>query len=78
MRLAAKQWKYRGCAVLKRFDWRKATKERNTELKRFDALKQLEFYRMVTAGPTQQQSEPGNPLWVPNRSVLSDDGRGLP
>ena len=63
--------------MLKRFDWRKATKSRNTELKRFDALKQLEFYRMVTSGPTQPQAEPGNPLWVPNSSIVSDDGRGL-
>ena len=63
--------------MLKRFDWRKATKERNTELKRFDAVKQLEFYRMVTTGSTEPQPEAGNPLWVPNNSILSDDGRGL-
>jgi hypothetical protein len=55
----------RGCAMLKRFDWRKVAKERKRELKHFDAITQLEFYRMVTTGKSELQPATGKPIWIP-------------
>ena len=50
---------------MERFDWQKAIKDRESELKQFDPVAQLELYWLVTTGSVSRRNPAPQPITFP-------------